>query len=66
MERSGVGTRFIEKHFSIFPKTIPQGGEKMKNLMAFDNSTYDGHGGRAEAHRAEMEEIARKVYAEEH
>ena len=38
----------------------------MKNLMSFSNGTYDGHGGRAEAHRAEMEEIARKVYAEEH
>jgi hypothetical protein len=23
MERSSVGARFIEKHFSIFPKTIP-------------------------------------------
>jgi hypothetical protein len=38
----------------------------MKNLMSFSNGTYDGHGGRAEVHRAEMEEIARKVYAEEH
>ena len=38
----------------------------MKNLMSFSKGTYDGHGGRAEEHRAEMEEIARKVYAEEH
>ena len=38
----------------------------MKNLMAFDNSTYDGHGGRADIHHAEMDEIARRVYAEEH
>ncbi len=28
-------------------------------------STWDGHGGRAEEHRAEMEEITRAVYAEE-
>ena len=38
----------------------------MKNLMAFDNSSYDGHGGRADIHHAEMDEIARRVYAEEH
>ena len=30
--------------------------------MSFSNGTYDGHGGRAEEHRAEMEEIARKVF----
>ena len=36
------------------------------NLLSFDNRfTQDGHGGRAEEHRAEMEEIARRVYAEE-
>ena len=36
-----------------------------KNLLAFDNrTTQDGHGGRAEEHRAEMEEIARAVCAE--
>ena len=34
----------------------------MKNLMSFSKGTYDGHGGRAEEHRAEMEEIARKVF----
>ena len=37
-----------------------------KNLLAFDNRfPQDGHGGRAKEHRAEMEEIARRVYAEE-
>lgn len=37
-----------------------------KNLLSFDNrTTQDGHGGRAEEHRAEMEEVARRVYAEE-
>lgn len=36
-----------------------------KNLMAFSDDTYDGHGGKAEAHHAEMEMIARRVYAEE-
>ena len=36
------------------------------NLLAFDNlTTQDGHGGRAEEDRAEMEEVARRVYAEE-
>ena len=36
------------------------------NLLSFDHRfTQDGHGGRAEEHRAEMEEIARRVYAEE-
>ena len=72
MERSGVGTRFGDLSLSPDPKSIPQGGEKMKilsndelpkNLMSI---SFDGHGGRAEEHRAEMEEIARKVYAEEH
>ena len=38
----------------------------MKNMMSFSKGTYDGHGGRAEEHHAEMEEIARRVYAEEH
>lgn len=37
----------------------------MKNLLSFSKGTYDGHGGKAEEHRAEMEEIARKVYTEE-
>ena len=37
-----------------------------KNLLAFDNRfPQDGHGGRAKEHRVEMEEIARRVYAEE-
>ena len=36
-----------------------------KNFLSFDNRTNDLHGGRAEEHRAEMEEIARRVYAEE-
>lgn len=37
----------------------------MKNLLSFSNGTYDGHGGKSEEHRKEMEEIARKVCAEE-
>ena len=35
------------------------------NLLSLYNQTLDGHGGRAEEHRAEMEAVARKVYAEE-
>lgn len=37
-----------------------------KNLLAFDNryTSQDGHGGRAEEHREEMETIARAVCAE--
>ena len=36
-----------------------------KNLLSFDNrQAYDGHGGRAEEHREEMEAIARAVCAE--
>ena len=34
----------------------------MENLLAGNIGTNDGHGGRAEEHRAEMEEIARKVF----
>ena len=34
----------------------------MENLLAGNIGTRDGHGGRAEEHRAEMEEIARKVF----
>ena len=34
----------------------------MDNLIARSVGTQDGHGGRAEEHRAEMEEIARKVF----
>ena len=34
----------------------------MDNLLAGKVGTKDGHGGRAEEHRAEMEEIARKVF----
>ena len=37
----------------------------MKNLMARSVGTQDGHGGRAAEHRAEMQEIARKVFNEE-
>ena len=38
-----------------------------KNYLAFDNRNYtqDGHGGKAEEHRKEMEEVARRVYTEE-
>ena len=37
-----------------------------KNLLSFNNrTTQDGHGGRAKEHRTEIEEGARKVYAEE-
>ena len=37
-----------------------------QNLLAFDNRSYtqDGHGGRAEEHREEMEAVARAVCAE--
>ena len=34
----------------------------MENLLAGNIGTNDGHGGRTEEHRAEMEEIARKVF----
>ena len=37
----------------------------MENLLAGNIGTNDGHGGRAEEHRAEMEEIARKVFENE-
>ena len=40
-------------------------GEKPKNLVSAARNTQDGHGGRADEHRAEMEEIARRVCAEE-
>ena len=36
-----------------------------ENLIASFYKTNDGHGGRSEQHRREMEEIARKVFAEE-
>ena len=35
------------------------------NLYSSFYETKDGHGGRAEEHRAEMEEIARRIFAEE-
>ena len=35
------------------------------NLYSSFYKTNDGHGGRSEEHRREMEEIARKVFAEE-
>lgn len=38
----------------------------MENLLAGKCGMQDGHGGKAEEHRAEMEEIARKVFAEEY
>jgi hypothetical protein len=37
----------------------------MENLLAQSINTQDGHGGRAELHRSEMEEIARRIIAEE-
>ena len=42
-----------------------EGGEKMENLVSLSVNRKDGHGGRAEEHRAEMEEIARKVFESE-
>ena len=39
--------------------------ETPKNLMSASFDTKDGHGGKADEHRKEMEEIARKVCAEE-
>ena len=36
-----------------------------QNLLAGTFGTQDGHGGRAEQHRSEMEEIARRIIAEE-
>lgn len=38
----------------------------MDNLLAGRCGTKDGHGGKAEEHRTEMEEVARKVFAEEY
>lgn len=37
----------------------------MENLVSLSVNRKDGHGGRAEEHRAEMEEIARKVFESE-
>jgi hypothetical protein len=37
----------------------------MENLLAGRVGTKDGHGGKAEEHRAEMEEMARKVFESE-
>ena len=37
----------------------------MENILAGRCGTKDGHGGKAEEHREEMEEVARRVYAEE-
>ena len=37
----------------------------MDNLLARSVGTQDGHGGKAAEHRAEMQEIARKVFNEE-
>ena len=34
----------------------------MENLLAQSINTQDGHGGRAEQHRSEMEDIAREVF----
>ena len=34
----------------------------MENLVSLSLNRKDGHGGRAEEHRAEMEQIARKVF----
>ena len=36
----------------------------MDNLLAGKVGTKDGHGGRAEEHRAEMREIARATFTE--
>ena len=37
----------------------------MSNLLSFNNSIYDGHGGKAMQHRAEMRQIAKEVFKEE-
>ena len=34
----------------------------MSNLLSFNNSIYDGHGGRREDHHKEMEEIKEMIY----
>ena len=39
--------------------------DENKNLVGKHLSTQDGHGGRSAEHRAEMEKIARMVFAEE-
>ena len=59
--------RFANSLFLYFSKHTPGGGggEKMENLLAQSINTQDGHGGRAELHRSEMEEIARRIIAEE-
>ena len=50
--------------FDVFPKPTSRHVEDSMNYMAFD-STQDGHGGRGEEHRAEMEQVALTVYARE-
>ena len=37
----------------------------MENLLSGNIGTNDGHGGRAEEHRAEMIQIAREVFESE-
>jgi hypothetical protein len=65
MKLLGVGTVFFLPSLSTVPKTHPPNKEIYmdKNLLSFDNRSYtqDGHGGKAEEHRKEMEEIARRV-----
>lgn len=59
-----MGTRIWNCPLVHLPKTHPRHVEDSMNYMAFD-STQDGHGGRAEQHREEMEQIALAVYARE-
>jgi hypothetical protein len=55
----------LSQKYQTYP--LSMGKEKtMENLLAGKCGTQDGHGGKAEEHRAEMEEIARKVFAEEY
>jgi hypothetical protein len=37
----------------------------MANLLSYNHSIYDGHGGKREEHRKEMEEIAFNVFYSE-
>ena len=65
------GYKDFEIHFSAIPKTHPTTDQEEntmyryiphadlpKNLCSLSTRTWDGHGGHAEEHRAEMEQIA--------
>lgn len=62
------GAGDFEMHFSTVPKTHPATMEVIEMneyYVQIPPLGWDGHGGHAEEHRAEMAEIAREVYAQE-